>query len=307
MAYRISRRRFLTQTGLATCALPFISCLRPGGGAIPEPVPGLKLGYSAITWGGNDAKAIVEISGLGYKGVQLRSNTLEKYGDKPEGLRHLLTQNQLALSMFSGGNVNINTENEEALLADFVAKAKFIKALGGSDIQLTNSSRPKNGLPTQDDLVKYGRLLNEVGRRTRDLGVQASYHNHMHQLGETPQEVSIILDNCDPVNVKLLLDIAHYQQGGGDPVQAIREHKNRLHALHLKDVRPKAGTDPNAYVFVELGQGKVDLASVFSALADIRFNGWGIVELDSVPDKNKSPLQCAQISKAYLSANGFKF
>jgi len=307
MAYRISRRRFLTQTGLVVCALPFVSCLRPGRGAVPEPVPGLKLGYSAITWGGNDAKAIAEISGLGFKGVQLRSNTLEKYGNKPEELRQLLTQNQLALPMFSGGNADINTENEEVMIATFVAKAKFIKALGGSDIQLTNSSRPKNGLPTLDDLVKYGRLLNEVGRRTLDLGVQASYHNHMHQLGETPQEVAVILDNCDPTNVKLLLDIAHYQQGGGDPVQAIMEYKNRLHALHLKDVRPKAGTDPKAYVFVELGQGKVDLASVFTALADIKFNGWGIVELDGVPEKTKSPQQCAQISKAYLSANGFKF
>ena len=307
MAYCISRRRFITKAGLAACALPFVSCLRPGGGAVPEPVPGLKLGYTAITWSGNDAQAIAEISGLGYKGVQLRSNTLEKYGNKPEELRQLLTQNQLALAMFSGGDVNINTKNEETMLASFVAKAKFIKAIGGSDIQLTNASRPKNGLPTPDDLVKYGRLLNEVGRRTRDLGVQASYHNHMHQLGETPQEVSAILYSCDPNNVKLLLDIGHYQQGGGDPVQAIKEHKNRLHALHLKDVRPKAGTDPKAYVFVELGQGKVDLASVFSALADIKFKGWGIVELDGVPDKTKSPQQCAQISKAYLNANGFKF
>ena len=69
MAYRISRRRFLTQTSLAACALPFVSCLRPGGGAVPEPVPGLKLGYSAITWGGNDAKAIVEVSSLRLKAL----------------------------------------------------------------------------------------------------------------------------------------------------------------------------------------------------------------------------------------------
>ena len=306
MASSISRRKFIAQAGLAAFALPFVSCARMGRGTIPEPVPGLKLGYSAITWGGNDVKAIEELSELGFKGVQLRSNTLEKFGDKPEELRQLLSQHQLELPMFSGGNANINTGNDEALIADFVNKAKFIKALGGSNIQLTNSSRPKTGLPTNEDLVKYGRLLNEVGRRTRDLGVQSCYHNHMHQLGETPQEVAVILENCDAANVKLLLDIAHYQQGGGNPVAAIKQYASRLHALHLKDVRPKNNDDPNAYVFVELGQGKVDLAGVFSALNNIKFKGWGIIERDAVPDKNKSPRQCAEISKAYLTAQGFK-
>jgi len=304
MASSISRRKFLAQASLAAFALPFVSCARTVGGAVP--VPGLKLGYSAITWGGDDIKAIEELSKLGFKGVQLRSNTLDKFGNNPKALHQLLSQHQLELPMFSGGNANINTGNEEALITDFVNKAKFIKALGGSNIQLTNSSRPKTGLPTNEDLVKYGRLLNEIGRRTRDLGVQANYHNHMHQLGETPPEVDVIMDNCEATNVQLLLDIAHYHQGGGDPVKAIKQYKNRLNALHLKDVRPKNTVDPKAYVFVELGQGNVDLAGVFKALDDIQFKGWGIVELDGVPEKDKSPRQCAEISKAYLNAQGFK-
>jgi len=305
MTASISRRRFLTQAGLTAFAIPFVS-LAKDKGIVSAPVPGLKLGYSAITWGGNDVKAIQELSELGFKGVQLRSNTLEKFGNNPAELRQLLTQNQLELPMFSGGNANINTGNDETLIADFIDKAKFIKALGGSNIQLTNSSRPKTGLPTNEDLVKYGRLLNEIGRRTRDLGVQANYHNHMHQLGETPEEVAVIMDNCAENNVKLLLDIAHYHQGGGDPVKAIKQYKNRLHALHLKDVRPKNNGDPKAYVFVELGQGQVDLAGVFKALNSIKFKGWGIIELDGVPEKDKSPRQCAEISKAYLAAQGFK-
>ena len=304
MVSGISRRKFLAQAGLAAVALPFVSFAARS--VVAESVPGLKLGYSAITWAGDDVKAIEELSKLGFKGVQLRANTLEKFGNNPEELRRLLSQHQLELPMFSGGNANINTGNEEALISDFVNKAKFIKALGGSNIQLTNSSRPKTGLPTNEDLVKYGRLLNEIGRRTRDLGVQASYHNHMHQLGETPAEVAVILDNCEATNVKLLLDIAHYHQGGGDPVKAIKLYKNRLHALHLKDVRPKNNGDPQAYVFVELGQGKVDLPGVFKALNSIKFKGWGIIELDGVPEKAKSSRQCAEISKAYLTAQGFK-
>ena len=123
----------------------------------------------------------------------------------------------------------------------------------------------------------------------------------MSQLGETPEEVEIIMTNTDPRNVRFLLDIAHYQQGGGDPVKAINDYRDRLNALHLKDVRNNTAGGAGAYTFVELGQGRVDLPNVFNALQKINFKGWGIVELDSVPDKAKTPVQCAEITKAYLN------
>ena len=306
MSTEISRRTFLAQLGLTALSLPVLTGFQAGGAGHIS-VPGLKLGYSAITWGGNDVQAIKDIASLGFKGVQLRSNVLKEFGSKPAELKALLTQYKLELPMFSSGNANINTGDDEAVIQTHLTNAKFVKALGGQNIQITNSSRPKEGAPTPDDLKKYGKLLNEIGRRTRDLGVVSNYHNHMHQLGETPEEVAKILDNCDPQNIKLELDIAHYHQGGGDPVAAIKKYQSRLNALHLKDVRPKTGDpNPKAYTFVELGQGKVNLPGVFRALADIKFKGWGIVELDSVPDKSKTPLQCAEITRTYLNSLGIK-
>jgi inosose dehydratase len=166
---------------------------------------------------------------------------------------------------------------------------------------VTNSSRPKDGAPTTESLIKYANLINEIGKRTLTIGVQTNYHNHMGQLGQTPEEVEVILDHCDSKNVKFLLDIAHYHQGGGDPVVALKKYKKRIDALHLKDVRSNTG-DAKAYTFVELGQGNVNLPGFFNALDDIKFKGWGIVELDAVPDKNKTPVQCANITKTYLQS-----
>jgi len=39
-------------------------------------------------------------------------------------------------------------------------------------------------------------------------------NNHMHQLGETPEEVDVIVQAMNPKYIKLLLDVAHYHQGG---------------------------------------------------------------------------------------------
>ena len=304
MLAEISRRKFLSQIGITVIGLPFFNCSSTRKAAAG--VPGLKLGYSAITWGGNDVQAIKDIASLGFAGIQLRSNILKEFGSKPEEIRAMLNQNKLELPMFSSGNANINTGDDEAVIQTHVSNAKFVKALGGGNMQVTNSSRPKDGKPATEDLKKYGRLINEIGKRTLETGVQTNYHNHMGQLGETPEEVDIILNSCENNNVRFLLDIAHYHQGGGDPVKAISQYKERINALHLKDVRSNPAGGSRAYTFVELGQGKVDLPGVFNALNRIGFKGWGIVELDAVPDKEKSPVQCANITKAYLKTQGIK-
>ncbi len=120
----------------------------------------------------------------------------------------------------------------------------------------------------------------------------------------SPEEVDRIMDAADPRYVRLELDVAHYHQGGGDSARAIRKYRDRLLFLHIKDVEspvPAAeGERPRAYRFVELGRGKVDLPAIFKALDEVKFRGWAVVELDSVPDKTRTPKESALISKKYL-------
>jgi inosose dehydratase len=100
----------------------------------------------------------------------------------------------------------------------------------------------------------------------------------------------------------MLFDVAHYQQGGGDPAAAIREYRDWIDVVHLKDVRPAAGSaaSGSSYEFVELGRGRVDLPAVFNALREIAFDKWAIVELDRVPDPGRTPKESAEMNKVYL-------
>jgi inosose dehydratase len=288
----LSRRRFLAQNSLLALA-----AFLPSAKA-----KSYRMGYSAITWGGKDELAIEELAGLGYQGIQLRANTYAKYKDNPADLKKLLDAKGLSLVMFSSGNVEIDPAKMEANVAMHVNHARFIKALGGSSLQLTNSLRKNNVPPTADELARLASAMNEIGKQTQALGVQATYHNHMNQYGETPEEVDALVQAMDPKYVRLLLDVAHYHQGGGKPAEAIIKYQKVLHSLHIKDVECpiKGDTNPKSYKFVELGQGNVDLKAVFASLDRIKFSGWAIVELDGVPDKAKTPVQCAQISKDFL-------
>jgi inosose dehydratase len=318
MSVLLSRRRFIVGIGALTAvsALP-IDVL----GNLIEPslhssrdlsyldstlalAPTIKFGYASITWNGNDLQAIKDISDLGFRGIQLRSNILPEYGERPQALKELLAQHHLEMVALSSGGVRIGTATEADEIALHTRHAKFVHDVGGRYLQVTDSARPKERKPAADDFKQLGKILTEIGKRALDLGVPVGYHNHMNSLGEAPGEVDQIMEAADPRYIKLELDIAHYQQGGGDPARAIKKYRDRLLFLHIKDVESPVpatgGEPPRAYRFVELGRGNVNLTAVFKALKDVKFEGWAIVELDSVPDKMRTPKEAGMISKKYL-------
>lgn len=298
----MKRRDFVRHTTLATAGL---AC--SGASHLFAQASNIQFGYAAITWQGQDRQAIDDVAAVGFKGIQLRTSALPEFGDKPAALKELLKSKGLTMVAFSSGNVRIDPQFEAEDIATHLKHARFVRDVGGLYLQLTDT-RPKRELVAAD-YQRLGKLMTEIGKRSADIGVPVAYHNHMNNIGERPEEVDRVLDATDPRYVKLLLDIAHYQQGGGDPVRAVRRYADRILFLHIKDVQsPLPGNtgDPmRSYRFVEIGRGKVDVKGVFAALAEVKFKGWAIVELDAVPDKARTPRESAILAKQYLQQLGF--
>jgi inosose dehydratase len=258
----------------------------------------LSIACAAITWGGDDRRAIADISDLGFAGIQLRANVVARFRERPGELRELLARHRLTFVALSSGNVAIERSAEARVIEQHVGHARFLRDAGGLYLQLIDQ-RPTGREPEPADYVRLGRLLTEIGKRTADLGIPVGYHHHVGSLGEKPDEIERVLDASDPAYVRLLLDVAHYQVGGGDPAAAIRRYADRLLFLHIKDVRTP-GPGGARFQFVELGRGAVDLPAVFAALRDVDFRGWAVVELDSVPDPGRTPKEANAMSKRYL-------
>jgi inosose dehydratase len=319
MMFRASRREFLVGAGVLAAG----TAVLPGSAKAllaPEPLyqpmdlsyfdtpispaPSvIHLGYASITWNGNDRQAIEDIAALGFPGIQLRSNILKEFSG-PSEVRELLEKNHLKMVALSSGGVSIDPAVESEEIAKHTANAKYVHDVGGLYLQVTDQ-RPKGREVIPADHKRLGQLLTEIGKRTADLGIPLGYHNHMGSLGERPEEVDRIMEASDPRYAKLELDVAHYFQGGGDPVKAIQKYHDRLLFLHLKDVEPRPGDDAKtdakrSYRFVELGRGRVNLPAVFDSLHKFNFRGWAVVELDAVPDKARTPKESAEISKKYL-------
>jgi inosose dehydratase len=255
----------------------------------------IHFGYASITWGGNDRQAIEDIAAVGFRGIQLRSNSIAEFG-APAAVRDLLSQHELKFVALSSGDLLTDSASAKKSIAEHTAHAKFLRDAGGLYLQILDN-RPKGRVAIPDDYKQLGKTLTELGKRTADLGIPLGYHNHMGSLSERPEELDQIMSASDPRYVKLELDIAHYFQGGGDPVKAIEKYGDRLLFLHIKDVER---VSKSVYRFVELGRGLVDVPAVFESLSKINFRGWAVVELDEVPENAHSPKEAAAANKEYL-------
>ncbi len=297
----ISRRNFLAGSGIALTGsrLTF-----PALAAENE----IKVGYHAITWGDNVDQAINEISELGFRGIQIRRADYEKYAGRVSEFKDLLAARKLTVVSISTGNVTIKPETGKQELEDRLKMAKWMKDIGGLYLQATDGARAKVGVNDLDDFKKLGQRLTEIGKRTfGEHGIKLGFHNHMNNLGERREEFDRIMEATDPKHVWALLDIAHMQAAGGDPVKLTRDYIDRLIYPHFKDVviHPSgpAGLDGKPprpkYDFVELGQGKVNIPAVLQIMKDYRFKGWIIIELDKSPT-GRTPKESAAISKKYV-------
>lgn len=304
------RRDFLVKSalgGLGLTALPKL-VLGEEAGLYPK----VKWGIAIITWNDGYLTAFEEISKLGIKGIQIRGNVFESYKAKPAELVQILDKYNLKAPILSGGNVPFNGSEDQSVIDKFMAMATFVKQIGGKYLQATTASRDAYP-PGADKLKKLAKSLNVIGEAVKAKGIRLLLHNHMHQLCQSPQEIDMVLKNTDPESVGFLLDVAHYAQAGGNPAEAIVTYKKRLELLHIKDLlQPKPGhkgKEEYNYQFVELGKGnQIQLDEILKSLKSIRFKGWCMIELDSVPNPATTPLQATKTSLDFLQAKfGYSF
>jgi inosose dehydratase len=145
-------------------------------------------------------------------------------------------------------------------------------------------------------------------------GLQTVFHHHCAGYVETPDEIHKLLEYTDKQLVGLCLDTGHYSYGGGNPIEALTQYRDRIWHIHLKDFDTKVAekarlnqwdyfTSVQNGIFCELGKGAVDFNRFIDELKVHDYSGWAVVEQDVLPGMG-NPKQCAQSNREYLKGIG---
>jgi inosose dehydratase len=132
--------------------------------------------------------------------------------------------------------------------------------------------------------------LDRLALVARRAGITATLHPHVGTMVETADDVERVLAGSE---IGLCLDTGHLLIGGADPVALAARHAGRIRHTHLKDVdatwarRVRSGevtyTEAvRAGMYRPLGQGDVDIAAIVGSLERAGYDGWYVLEQDTV-------------------------
>jgi inosose dehydratase len=142
-------------------------------------------------------------------------------------------------------------------------------------------------------------------------GVRAVLHPHVGTMIERGDEVQRVLDGSA---ISLCLDTGHLLIGGTDPAELTRQAPERVAHTHLKDVDDgiAAQVRSGRLTYTEavgrgmyrpLGTGDVDFAAIIAHLAGRGYDGWYVLEQDTIlteEPRGEGPVTDVRASAGYL-------
>jgi inosose dehydratase len=165
-----------------------------------------------------------------------------------------------------------------------VALARLLKGFGAPILVLGGGpSEAVAGPHTTEDYKAFCGALEDIGKRSKDIGIDTVYHPHLDTFVERRDQLDRMMDKIDTRVVGLCIDPAHLAHTDSDPVDALKTYVSAVRYMHFKDTRVDPalkGYDRYA-AFCELGAGVVDLTGLVDVLLDADYAGLAIIELDA--------------------------
>ncbi|MGG3470382.1 myo-inosose-2 dehydratase [Neobacillus pocheonensis] len=286
----------------------------------------VKLAIAPIGWTNDDMpelggevtfeQCISEMALAGFSGSEVGN----KYPRNPEVLKKALSLRGLEIASAWFSAFLTSKPFEETTMA-FIEHRDFLHEMGAKVIVVSeqgNSIQGQNETPlfeqkpvfTEDEWQLLIEGLHLLGDLASEKGMKIVYHHHMGTGIQTTEEIDRLMAETNPEKVSLLYDTGHLVFSGEDYLYVLNKHMDRIHHVHLKDVRidvaKKVREDRLSFlqavkagVFTVPGDGVIDFKPVFEALDAAGYKGWFVVEAEQDPSI-ANPFEYALKARHYI-------
>jgi sugar phosphate isomerase/epimerase len=261
----------LTVTGMISMRFPLIEF----EGKIIKSVPvGAHVWIYAKNQPGNDVSPILDqifsdMKYAGMDGIELMEHPLRK----PETVKlinELIDRHKIPLIGTSYG-ADMWDENKHNLILEDVENIMENMAKVKARTFGTSVGRPSGRNKTEKELDAQAVLLRKLIATGKKNGIVLNLHNHTYEVENNLFDLHGTLKRIP--DIKLGPDLNWLLRAKVDPVAFLKEFKNNIVFLHLRD-QSKNGKWPES-----LGEGDVDFKEIKETLKTIRFDGDIVIEL----------------------------
>lgn len=176
---------------------------------------------------------------------------------------------------------------------------------------------PFTSMGSREKALDFVRRSDEIAERLAAHDIELYYHNHHIEFVKYDGEylLDIIRDNTKYMGFEL--DVHWVHRGGANPIEVLRNYKDRVKLLHLKDYRiaevklPEDSSDRKAFFeaftnvieFAEVGEGNLPMKEIIEAGLESG-SEYFIVEQDD--QYGRDPFDCLQTSRDNLIKMGYE-
>lgn len=269
----------------------------------------VKIGINPISWSNDDLPqlgghipletCLSEGAEIGYQGFELGN----KFPKEPEALKAKVAEYgvEVVSGWYSGklaeGTVEAEIDAVQQHMKKLVYNGCTVMVYGevaGSvqgQQQTALSHRPQ--FTSREQWQAYAERLNQFGAYLKSQGITLAYHHHMGAYCETEADLDLLMSLTTP-DVGLLFDTGHITFAGGNALESLLKHIDRVVHVHCKDVREEVMQVSKAQnwsfldsvlkgVFTVPGDGMIDFAPILKTLAQHAYKGWLVVEAEQDP------------------------
>jgi sugar phosphate isomerase/epimerase len=179
-----------------------------------------------------------------------------------------------------------STAEERKKVAETFKAAGIIPLSAGNITLTTDEAANRNAFEYVRDIgasvmvcaPKTPEVAAACEKFVKEFDIRMAIHNHgpEDKTFPSPYEVQKAIEKLDK-RIGYCIDLGHTYRAGHDPAKAIRDCKDRLYDVHIKDVTPVEGKKTKdggqAFVVTEMGRGSMDIKAIVQALLDVKFNG----------------------------------
>lgn len=161
----------------------------------------------------------------------------------------------------------------------------------------------------------WGRLVHNAHRAAelcRAAGLPVAFHHHAGTYVETPREIDRLVMALDSDLMGLCFDSGHAAFGGAEPLALLSDYGELVTHVHIKDVDlellraiHERGAGLEAAwaegVFCRLGNGGAQVAACLDRLRAIDYEGWIVVEQDTMLSARFPLARCIEDARANVA------
>jgi sugar phosphate isomerase/epimerase len=213
-----------------------------------------------------------EVRAAGFRAVEGFLGDFFGSDERAERTRQLVDKHKIVLAgLYTGGKLYEEDAGRKAV-ASILEMAKRAKPYPNLFIDVNPDPLPGGAKKTDEQLATQVRMLNELGKQLKEMGMQLVIHQHAPEIHFGAREHRYNVQHVDPTVVGFCIDTDWFKRGGEDPLTLTRETGRKIKAIHLRQGRNGVWTET-------LGPGDIDYEAIAKYLREIKFTGWLSLEL----------------------------